>query len=65
MKKIIILSMIAGMLSIAGGCKKEETPGSKLDSMIKSGEKAAKDAKKEAGKASAEVEKKLDAALNQ
>ena len=63
MKSLFIVFMLAAASFSVTGCKKEETPGTKLDSMIESGKKQADKAAKEADKAAGDLQKKLDGAL--
>ena len=63
MKSLFIVLMLAAATFTVTGCKKEETPGSKLDSLIESGEKQADKAAKDADKAAGDLQKKLDGAL--
>ena len=63
MKSLFIMLILAAATFTVTGCKKEETPGSKLDALVESGEKQADKAAKEADKAAGDVQKKLDGAL--
>jgi len=63
MNRVLLAVMVACATVAFTGCKKEETPGSKLDNMIKQGEKASQDAKKAADKAGGDLQKKLDDAM--
>ncbi len=63
MKSLFIMLILAAATFTVTGCKKEETPGSKLDALVESGEKQADKAAKEADKVAGDVQKKLDGAL--
>ncbi len=74
MKSLIMVAMMAAVTFAFVGCKKEETPGAKIDKALKSAgqsaDKATKDAKKatdaaakDTDKAAVDLQKKLDGAL--
>ncbi len=63
MKSLFIVLMLAAASFTVTGCKKEETPGTKLDSMIESGKKQADKAAKATEKTAGDVQQKLDGAL--
>ncbi len=63
MKSILMVLALAATTFAVSGCKKEETPGNKLDSLIKSGQKQADSAAKDTDKAAGDLQKKLDGAL--
>lgn len=51
MKKALLMVLVATMAFTAFGCKKEETPGEKLDGFMKSAEKSADSAVEQAKEA--------------
>lgn len=63
MRIMLMVACVAAMSLLGTGCKKEETPGQKLDSMLDSGKKQAEKASKDAEKAAGDIQKKLDKAL--
>lgn len=65
MKSILMVLVLAAATVLVSGCKKEETPGSKLDSMLESGQKQSEAAAKDAEKAAGDLQKKLDGALKE
>jgi len=63
MKRIIMLAVLAAVTVAFTGCQKKETPGAKLDKAIESSKKTTDKAAKDADKAGADLNKKLDNAL--
>lgn len=63
MKSMIMFAMMAAVTFAFVGCKKEETPGSKIDKALDSAQKSADAAAKDADKAAGDLQKKLDGAL--
>jgi hypothetical protein len=57
MKKFLMLLAVASLLSVSYGCKKEETPGEKLDKLTQQAEQKAEEAKAAAEKAAEDAKK--------
>jgi hypothetical protein len=63
MKSMIMVAAMAAVTFAFVGCKKEETPGSKLDSALNSAKAQAGAAQTDAEKSAGDLQKKLDGAL--
>ncbi len=63
MKSLLMVAMMVAAAATFAGCKKEKTPGEKLDAAMKSAEKSAEAGAKDAEKAGGDLQKKLDEAL--